>query len=156
MPTTPDSPPDSLIDTSAMIDLLDDSSRWFQWVRATIADAQEAGRTLIGPVVAAELAGGFPDVSELNARLAELEVEPAPMPWEAFFAADHAFSAYRRAGGPRNSLLPDFFIGAHAAFAGYRLITRAPRRIRQYFPNVEIVAPDAGQSNGSPPATDQG
>ena len=37
--------------------------------------------------------------------------------------------------------MPDFYIGAHAAIAGYRLLTRDVRRYRTYFPTIEIIAP---------------
>jgi predicted nucleic acid-binding protein len=49
---------------------------------------------------------------------------------------------YRRNGGPRQSLLPDFYIGAHASIAGLPLLTRDPRRFRRYFPRLELIAPD--------------
>jgi predicted nucleic acid-binding protein len=39
-------------------------------------------------------------------------------------------------------VLPEFFIGAHAAVAGYRLLTRDASRYRSCFPTLEIVAPD--------------
>lgn len=35
--------------------------------------------------------------------------------------AGKAYLAYRRKGGTKRSPLPDFYIGAHAAVAGYRL-----------------------------------
>jgi len=39
--------------------------------------------------------------------------------------------------------LPDFLIGAHAAVKGYTLLTRDARRYRQYFPDLDIIAPDS-------------
>ena len=34
-----------------------------------------------------------------------------------------------------------FYIGAHAAVAGYRLMTRDAQRYRIYFPGLELIAP---------------
>ena len=61
-------------------------------------------------------------------------------------AAGKAFLRYRRGGGDKRSPMPDFYIGAHAAVAGYRLLTRDARRYRTYFPTIDIIAP--------PPAPD--
>ena len=64
-----------------------------------------------------------------------------PIPYEAAFLAGKSFLAYRRRGGRKRSSLPDFFIGAHAAVTGYRLITRDARRYRTYFPKLQLIAP---------------
>jgi predicted nucleic acid-binding protein len=63
------------------------------------------------------------------------------IPYEAAFLAGKSFLAYRRQGGAKVSPLPDFFIGAHAAIAGYRLITRDPARYRTYYPKLPLIAP---------------
>lgn len=47
---------------------------------------------------------------------------------------------YRKAGGVRTSVLPDFFIGAPAE--RLPLLTRDARRYRSYFPDVTLIAPD--------------
>ena len=60
---------------------------------------------------------------------------------EAAFLAGKCFLAYRRRGGARTSTLPDFYIGAHAALAGYRLLTRNAARYRTCFPGLEILVP---------------
>ena len=63
------------------------------------------------------------------------------LPYLAGFLAGQAFVAYQRRGGAELAPLPDFYIGAHAAVSGYRLLTREANRYRRYFPTVDIVAP---------------
>jgi hypothetical protein len=65
-----------------------------------------------------------------------------PIPFEAGFLAGKAFAAYRRRGGSKTSPLPDFLIGAHAAVMGHKLLTRDARRYRNYFPKLDIIAPE--------------
>ena len=67
----------------------------------------------------------------------------AGIPKPALFMAGKAYLKYRRAGGVRTGVLPEFFIGAHAQITGLPILTRDPRRYRAYFPKAEIVAPDA-------------
>ena len=55
--------------------------------------------------------------------------------------AGKAFRQYRKSGGTKTGVLPDFFIGAHAAVAKAPLVTRDATRYRTYFPTVEVVAP---------------
>lgn len=68
--------------------------------------------------------------------------EREPIPFEAAFLAGKAFFSYRKRGGTKTSPLPDFFIGAHAAVAGYRLLTRNATRYRTYFPTLSLITPD--------------
>ena len=63
------------------------------------------------------------------------------LPYAAGFLAGKAFLGYRRRGGSRTTALPDFFIDAHAAIAGYRLITRDAACVRAYFPKVALICP---------------
>ena len=65
-----------------------------------------------------------------------------PIPWEAAFLAGKAFVDYRRNRGTKSTTLPDFFIGAHAAVAGFELLTRDVSRYRTYFPTVPLIGPN--------------
>ena len=64
-----------------------------------------------------------------------------PLPWKSAFLAGKCFMKYRRGKGAKTTPLPDFFIGAHAAVRGHRLLTRDAARFRTYFPTVELIAP---------------
>lgn len=95
----------------------------------------------INPIVYAEVSIRFDTIEELDEVLSEGYFERLPLPWEAAFLAGKAFLAYRRRRGAKRTPLPDFYIGAHAAVAGLRLLTRDARRYRTYFPRLAIVAP---------------
>ena len=84
----------------------------------------------------------FVRIEEAEAVFAHLVFQRESIPFEAAFLAGKAFREYRRPGGQRSSPLPDFFIGAHAAVAGYRLLTRDPARFRTYFPKLDLISPD--------------
>lgn len=83
----------------------------------------------------------FDRIEDLEVALPPDYVSREPLPWAAAFLAARAFLRYRRQGGRRPHPLPDFYIGAHAAVAGYTLLTRDARRYRTYFPKLRLIAP---------------
>jgi len=107
----------------------------------------DAGRVVINPLIYAEVSVGYQTVEELEELLPAADYEREPLPYLAGFAAGKAFVRYRRGGGEKRSPMPDFYIGAHAAITGYRLLTRDVRRYRTYFPTIDIIAPpQAGET----------
>jgi predicted nucleic acid-binding protein len=62
-------------------------------------------------------------------------VECVPIPWPAALLAGRALAAYKQRGGSKLAPLPDFFIGAHAAVAGVRLLTHDASRVSDLLPN---------------------
>jgi hypothetical protein len=69
----------------------------------------------------------------------QIDVVVQPSAWTQLASCAH--QAYRKAGGQRLTTLPDFFIGAHAVDSQLALLTRDPKRIRTYFPDVVLIAP---------------
>jgi hypothetical protein len=131
----------TLVDSNVLIDLFDEGSEWRDWSDAMITYHGTRGALVINPVIYAEVAAGFADLEALDEALPESYLKREPLPWTAAFLAGHAFVRYRRRGGTRGAPLPDFYIGAHAAVAGHTLLTRDPRRYRDYFPKLRIVSP---------------
>ena len=131
-----------LVDTSVLLDLFERDPVWLSWSRERLVAASEEGTLVINPVIYAESSLGFADVEQLDAVLATLELNVAEIPRAALFLAARQFREYRRRGGVRSGVLPDFFIGAHAAVERLTLITRDLRR-RAWFPTVRIIAPAA-------------
>lgn len=132
----------TLVDSNVLIDLFTDGEVWADWSEQQLERASSQGPLLINDVVYAEVSSRFETVASLNFELAALGVEVAPIPRPALFLAGKIFVKYRAAGGLRSGVLPDFFIGAHAAVAGLPLLTRDVRRYRNYFPTLDIIAPD--------------
>lgn len=130
-----------LVDTSVIIDVATADPVWGPWSLEAQARAADEATLVINPVIYAEVSVGLNSVEELDEILPLSIYRRDPLPYEAAFLAGKAFLAYRRRGGTRSTPLPDFYIGAHAAVAGLRLLTRDPRRFRTYFPTLEILAP---------------
>lgn len=132
----------TLVDTNILIDLFDTGSPWEDWSTRSIERVRSEGPIVINQIVYAEMAAGFPVESALESALSPSRFVREDLPWEAAFAAGHAFMTYRRNGGPKSSPLPDFYIGAHASIRGYSLLTRDQIRYRTYFPMLRIISPD--------------
>lgn len=131
-----------LVDSNVLLDVLTDDPAWFGWSSEALAAATDAAGVVINPIVYAEVSVGFARVEELDEALPADVIAREALPYEAGFLAGKAFQRYRRDGGSRPTPLPDFYIGAHALVAGYRLLTRDARRYRTYFPRLELVTPD--------------
>jgi predicted nucleic acid-binding protein len=129
-----------LVDSSVLLDVMTDDPRFGCWSADALAQAADTSELVINPVVYAEVSVRFERIEDLEQALPPV-LRREPVPWEAAFLAAKAHVAYRRRGGERLAPLPDFFIGAHAAVAGYRLVTRDPRRVRAAFPRLELIAP---------------
>jgi hypothetical protein len=133
--------PATLIDSCVLFDVITGDRQWADWSAAEIAAAMDTGRAVINPLIYAEVSVGYQTIEELEELLPPGDYEREPLPYLAGFAAGKAFVRYRRGGGDKRSPMPDFYIGAHAAIAGYRLLTRDVWRYRTYFPTIEIIAP---------------
>ena len=132
----------TLVDSNVLIDVLVGLGPWRRWSRTRLREAVDAGDVVVNQIIFAETAIHFEDTEVVEDVASLVRPTRESIPWEAAYEAGRAHREYRRRGGGRERTLPDFLIGAHAALKGYRLLTRDPRRYRQYFPDIEIIAPD--------------
>jgi predicted nucleic acid-binding protein len=130
-----------LVDSSVLLDVLTDDDTWGEWSRRSLAQAGDEGRLVINSIIYAEISTGFDRIEDLDQAVPAGDFDRETLPFRAGFVAGKAFVAYRRRGGQRRSPLPDFYIGAHAAVCGYRLITRDVPRYRTSFPSLQLLAP---------------
>jgi predicted nucleic acid-binding protein len=130
-----------LVDTNVVVDVWQDHAEWYDWSAAQLRAQSQVHELAINPIIYAELSLNYESIETLDARVADLELMLLELPRAALFLAGQAFRHYRRAGGGKIGVLPDFFIGAHAAVLGCAILTRDAARYRRYFPTVELVTP---------------
>jgi predicted nucleic acid-binding protein len=129
------------VDSNVLLDVLTEPSEWAEWSAATLAAAANRAPLVINAIVYAEISVHFPTIEALETALPRNLLRREPISENAAFLAGKAFLTYRRRGGTRTAPLPDFLIGAHAATAGYHLLTRDSARYRTYFPHLPLIAP---------------
>ncbi|MDZ4370321.1 MAG: type II toxin-antitoxin system VapC family toxin [Phenylobacterium sp.] len=131
----------TLVDANVILDVMTEDPTWFEWSASALASAGDRSRLVINPIIYAEVSVRYSRVEALDADLPADLFSREAIPFPAGFLAGKCFAAYRSRGGSRTSTLPDFFIGAHAAISGYKLLTRDARRYRTYFPRLDLIAP---------------
>ncbi len=130
-----------LVDSNILLDIATNDARWSDWSGSALAECAEHTALIVNPIIYAEVSIGFATIEALNAALPSGVYQRASLPWEAGFLAGKCFLAYRKRGRVRNTPLPDFYIGAHAAIEDLALLTRDAARYQTYLPKVEMLSP---------------
>ncbi len=131
----------TLVDSNVLLDIATGDPVWFAWSSQALETVADESPLAINALIYAEVSVGYERIEDLEQAVPSDTFRREPLPYEAAFLAGKAFLQYRRRGGARTSPLPDFFIGAHAAIADLRILTRDPSRYRTYFPTVDVIAP---------------
>jgi len=129
------------VDTNVLLDLVTNDAKWTDWSIRQLDAAALKGPLVINDVIYAELSVRFAAIETLEDASDEAGVSMAAMPRAALFLAGKAFQRHRASGGRRTGVLPDSFIGAHAAVASLTLLTRDAQRYRSHFPTISLVTP---------------
>jgi len=130
-----------LVDTNVLVDIVQDDPQWATWSIAQLRAQAQIHELAINSVIYAELSLSFATLEALDAVVKRMALTVHETPKAALFLAAKAFLQYRRRGGAKTQVLPDFFIGAHAAALGWPLLTRDAGRFRTYFPGLVVLAP---------------
>ena len=130
----------TVVDSSVLLDVFTEDPRWGDWSQSHLTQAAQRGAIVLNAIVIAEIAPRFSRIEALRSALPPMatieEIPPA-----AAFLAGHAHAGYRRIGGTREAILPDFLIGAHAAVTARPLLTRDPRRVATHIPGAKLISP---------------
>jgi predicted nucleic acid-binding protein len=130
-----------LVDTNVLLDVFEDDPEWSDWSQDRLDSASATDTLAINSVIYSELSMGFARIEELEAVIKEASLAIEDIPREALFLAGKVFLRYRRSRGTKRGVLPDFYIGAHAAVMQWPVLTRDVGRYRTYFPTVSLIAP---------------
>jgi predicted nucleic acid-binding protein len=130
-----------LVDTNVLVDVLERDPQWWKWSLGQMQGLAVAHQLVINAVIYAELAATHTSSSDLDQKIATMNLMFEEIPRAAAFLAGKAFVLYRRRAGGKTGVLSDFFIGAHAAVLGCPILTRDQSKYATYFPTVPLIAP---------------
>lgn len=128
------------VDTSVLIAITKGEASAHEWTDV-LARAQADGDLVACEVVAAELFALLLDRVKFAQVFVGLGIAFSPSSLESAQLAGRIFRQYRRFGGPREHLVPDFLIGAHAQRQADRIAAIERGYLRRYFPRLKVVAP---------------
>jgi predicted nucleic acid-binding protein len=128
------------IDSSVIILLLRRQPGWEQW-RRVLDEAASESTLLVCSVVFAECSPGFKSYNDALSAFSSVHIHYDPLSPEAAHLAGQTYIRYRREGGPRRQLIPDFLIAAHAAVQADQLAAIDRGYLRRYFPKLNLVSP---------------
>lgn len=128
------------VDTSVLVAITKGEPDALQWTDL-LAEAQVEGDLVVCDVVAAELYALLMDGAKFARTFSGLGIGFSPTSLESAQMAGRLFRQYRRLGGPREHLLPDFLIGAHAQRQADRIAAIDRGYLRRYFPRLKVLRP---------------
>jgi predicted nucleic acid-binding protein len=111
------------------------AQRW----QAKLEQAAQEGSLCVCPVVFAEISPGCDSATDLLGVLRRLGIDYDPISPEAAWIAGQVFLNYRKLGGSRETLIPDFLIAAHAQTQCDRLAATDRGYLRRYFANLKLL-----------------
>lgn len=130
-----------LVDSNILLDILTNDPKWYDWSAAKLSSCAEFHELIINDIIYTEISIGFTRIEDLEEVLSNEFFKIIPIPKEALFLAGKAFMKYKLNKGNKSSVLPDFFIGAHASVLNIPLLTRDTSRYKTYFPRLKLISP---------------
>jgi hypothetical protein len=126
------------VDTSVLLAVFNGEPAGRSWLQSLIR-ARREGQLVVCDVVYAELAAAFESEADLGVALRKLGIVFEGIQPATAWQAGRVFRTYRDAGGPREHLIPDFLIAAHAASQAQRLAALDRGYLRRYFPGLALL-----------------
>ena len=125
------------VDTSVLLDVFLADGQHGPRSKALLRNAYDRGAIFICDVVYAELVPAFDDRATLDGALREISSTISPIDTDIAYEAGQRWLRYRQAGGPRDRIITDFLIGAHAVVKAETFLTRDRGFYATYFPEIQ-------------------
>jgi len=135
-----------IFDSNVIIDLTNGGAS--DCFLENIARLGASNSLFVNEIIFAEISGNYPTAEDVAELLEGFALRTVRLSLTDCHRAGGAFLRYRRNGGVRSSILPDFLIGAQAANQGWSIVTRDRKGFATYFPEVELIDPytDSGKA----------
>lgn len=133
------------IDTNVLLDILLADADFADASAALLESSAGAGSLVICDVVYAELCAHFRTQLQCDEFLQDNQIRVEALSRPASFIAAVAWKVYRKHGGKRNRILPDFLIGAHAQLQASSLLSRDRGFYREMFPSLKLLDPTGAE-----------
>ena len=125
------------VDTNVLLDVFVSSAAHHSQSQEWLISAYDRGAILVCDIVYAELVPAFGDRSSLDRALGEINATVSPIDTAIAYEAGLRWARYRQAGGPRERIIADFLIGAHADAKADAFLTRDRGFYVTYFPELQ-------------------
>jgi len=128
-------------DTTMLIDIINGASQYAPKAVAALREARLKGVIVICDVVYAEVCTAFDLRQQCDSFLTDLSIKVESLDGESSFIASRSWINYRKSGGKRVRILPDFLVAAHATNQADALLTRDRGYYRDHFPKLRVIEP---------------
>ena len=124
------------VDSNILLDIFIPDEFHFSESKERLTDACKQGTVIVSKIVYAEIVPSFENQESLDRALKGLGVIFSLNDSSIAYEAGLRWKRYREAGGPRDRIIADFLIGAHALISADSFLTRDRGFFATYFPEL--------------------